>query len=396
MFTTDYLIIGGGIIGLSIAKALKEQNRNVSVRVIEKEPHVGMHSSGQNSGVLHAGFYYSADSLKARFTRDGNRAMHSFCQEYKLAINRCGKVVVAQDESEIAGLEELKRRADANKVELEWLSQEELNQRFPEAKTVHKALFSPTTSTVDPEAVIKQLALHVRELGVEIVTNCAYEERVGKDAILTSRGIYFFGTLINAAGLYADKIAHDFKVGENYTIIPFKGIYLKDSLNFMNLTTNIYPVPNLKNPFLGVHYTLTVDKSAKIGPTAIPAFWRENYKGFNGFNPKEFGQIAWYEAKLFATNAFGFRNLALEEIQKYKMSHFLKLATALTKGCNHKGFKEWSKPGIRAQLLNKKTLELVQDFVVERKDNSVHILNAVSPAFTCAFEFTKWVVKTYL
>jgi len=392
----DYLIIGGGIIGLSIAKALKERNPAVSVRLIEKEAQVGMHSSGRNSGVLHAGFYYSADSLKARFTRDGNRQMHAFCEEKGLEINRCGKVIVAQNESEIEGLEELKRRGDANKVALEWMSEDELAHRFPEAKTTQKALFSPNTSSVDPKAVVQALALHVKGLGVEIVRDCAYEARASKDAVLTSKGVYFFNTLINAAGLYADKIGRDFGASKNYTIIPFKGIYLKDRFNRMGLSTNIYPVPNLANPFLGVHYTLTADGKAKIGPTAIPAFWRENYKGFSRFSPKEIGQIVWYEAKLFATNAFGFRSLAYDEVRKYQKSHFLALATALTKGCEHSGFDEWSKPGIRAQLLNTDTLELVQDFVVEREENSVHVLNAVSPAFTCAFPFAKWVVDTYM
>jgi L-2-hydroxyglutarate oxidase LhgO len=396
VLATDYLIVGGGIIGLSIAKALKERNMGVSVRLIEKEPHVGAHSSGRNSGVLHAGFYYSADSLKAKFTRDGNAQMHAFCKEKSLKINRCGKVIVAQNESQIAGLEELKRRGDANGVELEWMSEDELALKFPEAKTTQKALFSPNTSSVDPKAVVEALALHVKELGVEIITDCAYEAKAGKDAVLTSKGIYFFDTLINAAGLYADKIGRDYGASKNYTIIPFKGIYLKDSQNKMGLTTNIYPVPNLANPFLGVHYTLTADGAAKIGPTAIPAFWRENYKGFSGFCLQELGQIAWYEAKLFATNAFGFRSLAYDEVRKYQKSYFLGLATALTRGCDHGGFREWSKPGIRAQLLNTNTLELVQDFVVERKENSVHVLNAVSPAFTCAFPFAKWVVETYI
>lgn len=396
MLATDYLIIGGGIIGLSIAKALKERNLGASIRLIEKESQVGAHSSGRNSGVLHAGFYYSADSLKARFTRDGNRQMHDFCEEKGLEINRCGKVIVAQNESELAGLEELKRRGDANGVELEWMSEDELAQRFPEAKTTKKALYSPNTSSVNPEDVVRELALHVKSLGVEIVTDCAYESRVSEDAVLTSKGVYFFKTLINAAGLYADKIGRDFGASKKYTIIPFKGIYLKDSQNKMGLTTNIYPVPNLANPFLGVHYTLTADGAAKIGPTAIPAFWRENYKGFSRFCPKELGQIAWYEAKLFVTNAFGFRALAYEEVRKYQKSHFLGLAKALTNERNHSGFDAWSKPGIRAQLLNTDTLELVQDFVVESKENSVHILNAVSPAFTCAFPFANWVVETYM
>jgi len=202
MRVLDYLIIGGGIIGLGLAKALKTRYPDASVVLIEKERAVGMHSSGRNSGVLHAGFYYTANSLKARFTREGNAAMHVFCEANGLAINRCGKVVVAQNAEELEGLKELKRRGDANGVALEWMSEEELWARFPEAKTFQKALFSPTTSTVNPKEVVKALALHVKALGVEIRTQCAYEARLGNDAILTSQGPLFFKTLINAAGLY--------------------------------------------------------------------------------------------------------------------------------------------------------------------------------------------------
>ena len=396
MRVLDYLIIGGGIIGLGLAKALKTRYPDASVVLIEKERAVGMHSSGRNSGVLHAGFYYTANSLKARFTREGNAAMHVFCEANGLKINRCGKVVVAQNAEELAGLKELKRRGDANGVALEWMSEEELWARFPEAKTFQKALFSPTTSTVNPKAVVEALALHVKALGVEIRTQCAYEARLGNDAVLTSQGPLFFKTLINAAGLYADTIAQEFGAGKAYVIIPFKGIYLKDAHNRMGLSTNIYPVPNLANPFLGVHYTLTAEGAAKIGPTAIPALWRENYQGIENFSLHELGQIAWYEAKLFATNAFGFRALAVEEVRKYQKSYFLGLATALTHERDHNGFDAWSEPGIRAQLLNTDTLELVQDFVVERQGNTVHVLNAVSPAFTCAFSFTEWVIEEYM
>ncbi len=202
--------------------------------------------------------------------------------------------------------------------------------------------------------------------------------------------------MINCAGLYADKIANNFGFSKNYVIIPFKGVYLKDSNNIAQLKTNIYPVPNLANPFLGVHFTLTVDNKAKIGPTAIPAFWRENYKGFSNFNIKEFFQILYYESKLFLTNSFGFRKLAFSEVQKYSFKYLKSLAEDLTQNMNNIGFDQWSTPGIRAQLLDKRNLELVQDFVVEGDDNSTHVLNAVSPAFTCSIPFSNWVVENYV
>ncbi len=202
--------------------------------------------------------------------------------------------------------------------------------------------------------------------------------------------------IINAAGLYADTIAKQYDFSSKYTIIPFKGLYLKYIKNDAPIRTNIYPVPNLKNPFLGVHYTVTVNNTIKIGPTSVPAFWRENYNFYSRFRFSELAQILRWEAILFLTNAFGFRNLAFEEMSKYNRKHFVKLATRLVQTIDKTGFKEWSTPGIRAQLLNKKTKELVQDFVVEGDKQSIHILNAVSPAFTSSFPFARWVVDQYV
>ncbi len=392
----DYLVIGGGIIGLNIAINLKQRDSTCRVVLIDKEPALAMHSSGRNSGVLHAGFYYSADSLKAKFTKDGNRALRDFCKTRGLHVNRCAKVVVATNEEELKGLEELKKRGDKNGVELSWIDENELNRRYPNIKTYKKALFSPTTSTVNPKELTLEFGKVAKELGVTILTNTAYKKRISATEVLTSQGALRCKKVINCAGLYADKIAKEYGFAKNYVIIPFKGIYLKDKNNLSKLQTNVYPVPNLANPFLGVHYTLTQENEAKIGPTAIPAFWRENYKGFSNFKLDEMRQILFYEAKLFWTNAFGFRDLASTEVRKYIKSHLINLAKVLTKGMNYKGYTSWSTPGIRAQLLETKTLELVQDFVVQGDKNSVHILNAVSPAFTSSIPFTNWVVENYI
>ncbi len=391
----DVVVIGGGIIGLNIAKILKERYKELKIVLIEKEKEVGMHSSGRNSGVLHAGFYYTSDSLKAKFTKEGNKKLKEFCKEHSLRINECQKVVVAQNEKELEGLKELKRRGDKNKVLLEWIDEETLSKEFSEVRTYKKALLSPTTATVDPKEVVYKFQEVAKNLGVNILLNTKYLYRIGTNTILTNQGAIKYGILINAAGLYADKIAKDFDAAENYVIIPFKGIYLKDSKNSVALTTNIYPVPNLKNPFLGVHFTLTVDNEAKIGPTAIPAFWRENYRGFKNFKLDEFLEILYYETKLFLTDSFGFRELAFEEMKKYKKNYLLSLAKRLIKREDLSSFDKWSLPGIRAQLLDKRNLNLVQDFVVEKKNNTIHILNAVSPAFTSSIPFCEWIVEEY-
>jgi L-2-hydroxyglutarate oxidase LhgO len=392
----DYLVIGGGIIGLNIALQIQEKKPTCKIVLIEKEREVAMHSSGRNSGVLHAGFYYSADSLKAKFTRDGNKAMHEFCKQRNLAINECAKVVIATNEDELKGLEELKRRGDTNGVELLWMSEEEVEQKYPNLKTYQKALFSPSTATIDPKEVTREFAKLAVEKGITILTNTKYLQKIDDFKISTTQGDITCKKLINCGGLYADKIAKEYGFAQNYIIIPFKGIYLKDKKNLGTLQTNVYPVPNLTNPFLGVHYTLTINNEAKIGPTAIPAFWRENYKGFRNFKFNEFFQIFYYETKLFFTNAFGFRNLALSEVKKYFKPHLLSLAKILSKDMKLQGYKEWSTPGIRAQLLDTNTLELVQDFVVQGDEKSIHVLNAVSPAFTSSIPFAKWVVETYV
>jgi len=228
-------------------------------------------------------------------------------------------------------------------------------------------------------------------LGVDFHFHAKYEGR-DKEGIRTSQGPVRAGYVINAAGLYADRIARDYGFGTRYTIIPFKGVYVKYTKNKTDIRTNIYPVPNLANPFLGVHFTKTADGSVKIGPTAIPAFWREQYRGFSRFKLGEFMRILYYEAKLFVTDSFHFRRLAFQEMRKYVKSHFVRLSMKLADNLDPQGFGPFMRPGIRAQLLDVKTLELVQDFVIEGDERSMHVLNAVSPAFTCSIPFASYVV----
>ena len=393
----DYIIIGAGIIGLSIAKTLIEKNSLSKILILEKEDDVGLHSSGRNSGVLHAGFYYTSNSLKAKFTRDGNLEMKKFCQDNELSINHCKKVVVAKDESELEGLNELYKRGIANGVEVKLLDEDTLSKLYPNVKTYKKALYSPTTATVNPLEIVQYLRKYLEKQNVKFRFNEGYSKNLNNNEILTRKENKFKAKkIINCAGLYADKVAQDFHYAKNYTIIPFKGIYLTYTKEDKPIDINIYPIPNLKNPFLGVHYTITVDNTIKIGPTAIPAFWRENYNGIDNFKLNEFLEIIKYEIKLFTYNSFEFRSLAMEEIKKYFKSYFISLVKNMVNNIDKTGFNKWSKAGIRAQLLDINTLELVQDFVVEGDDKTIHILNAVSPAFTGSFPFSRWVVKHYI
>lgn len=393
---SDFIIIGAGIIGLAVARHLQKKYPARAITIIEKEPDIAYHSSGRNSGVLHAGFYYTADSLKAKFSKDGNKEMTDYCLKNNLKINRCKKVVVAKNEGEIESLFELEKRGNANGVNVKIIDAKELAGLDPNVKTHSYALYSPTTSTIDPIEVCSSIKKELLAGGVTMHFGCKYLRREGPNAITTTAGVHESGVIINAAGLYADTIARDFGFAKNFIIIPFKGIYLKYTGRENPVTTNVYPVPNLKNPFLGVHYTVTVDGTVKIGPTAIPALWRENYAAFENFRLNEFLQVMSHEAKLFMLNSFGFRSLAFEEIKKYYKKYFIGLATDMVHSADSRSFNEWSRPGIRAQLLDTRTNKLVQDFIIEGDASSVHILNAVSPAFTSSFPFSRWIVDNHV
>ncbi|MCD6048129.1 MAG: dependent oxidoreductase [Gammaproteobacteria bacterium] len=392
---TDFLIIGAGIVGLAIAKYLREKYPAKTIAVLEKESTLAYHASGRNSGVLHAGFYYSAGSLKSKFTLEGNRAWKNFCREKQLPLNENGKVVVAKNDQELQGLHTLYERGRENGIPLQLVSTQELAEIEPNAKTHELALYSPETATVSPQAIVQALAKELEDQQIEIFLGEAFQS-VKDGLVQSSKRLWQAGKVINAAGLYADKIAKQYGFGQDFIIMPFKGLYLKYEGQTPPLKVNVYPVPDLAFPFLGVHFTVTVDGQVKIGPTAIPAFWRENYQGLSRFNGQECFEILKKQGQLFWQNAFGFRRHALEELKKNYRPYFVSQAAQLVNQLDTKGFKHWSAPGIRAQLFNIKTQQLVQDFVVEGDTHSVHVLNAVSPAFTCALPFAQWVVEQNL
>ena len=386
MSTCDVLVLGGGVIGISIAREIRRRRGDARVVLLEKEPALAQHASGRNSGVLHAGFYYSADSLKAKMTRAGNQALTAYCAQKNLPLNRCGKLVVAQDEGELATLDELLRRGQANGVPLEAISEEDARRIEPRVRTLGRALFSPSTSSVDPTQVLTALADDARAEGIELRLGVAYLGRSNGD-VRTSAGPISAGYVVNAAGLQADRIARDFGFAQHHRILPFKGLYLYSDEPPGAVRTNIYPVPNLRNPFLGVHFTVTADGHAKIGPTAIPAFWREQYAGWDNFRLDELGEILLRQAGLLFFSGFDFPSLALEELRKYSRRYLVSLATRMMSGVELRDYRRWGRPGIRAQLLDLRTRKLEMDFHFEHDARSLHVLNAVSPGFTCAMPF---------
>jgi len=387
----DFLIIGSGVIGVAIALSLSNKYPHASIIVLEKEAAPGAHASGRNSGVLHAGFYYSNDSLKARFTRDGNQELNAFCKSRNLSLNECGKLVVAKNEVEDQALDTLFERGQQNGVTLEILSEKEAKEIEPRVKTWKRALYSPTTAVVDPLEVLNALVQQASEQGVRFEYGVRYLS-FDDDIVSATSGRFAAGYVVNTAGLYADKVAQDFGFGQGYYLLPFKGIYLYGNTESGSFKTNIYPVPDPRHPFLGVHFTLTVAGGVKIGPTAIPAFWPEQYGWLSGFRLEEFLQTTGRHLKLMVTGDPLFRELANEEIKKHSRHYLVSQASKLSERVNTGNFKQWGRPGIRAQLFNKKTQRLETDFVIEGNEKSMHILNAVSPAFTCSLPFSRYVV----
>ncbi len=389
--TVDYLIIGGGIIGVNMALHFKQRNPAATICVVDKEPQLGLHGSGRNSGVLHAGFYYTANSLKARFTRDGNAAMKDYIRERGLPLNECGKLVVAKDESELTTLDELLKRGQANGVELHKITEREAKEIEPRVKTCQYALWSPNTATADPKPVMEAFRRNAADIGIEFAFGEPFVKCEG-NRVWTASLEFDAGYVVNAAGLYADTIAHRFGFGRDYAILPFKGLYLKSDEPAGTFKTNIYPVPNLKNPFLGVHVTVTADGHHKIGPTAIPAFWREQYKGSENFHFGELVQAMGLGAQLMIKADFDFRRLAAEELRKYSRAHLVELSQSLATGLELPRLNHWGPAGIRAQLLNLKNKSLEMDFVFEGDGRSFHVLNSVSPGWTCSIPFTAFMV----
>lgn len=390
MTSSDFLVIGGGVVGLSIARELKREFSDAAVTLIEKEPALGLHASGRNSGVLHAGFYYTPDSLKARFTKLGNRMLTDYCEARGIGLNKCGKLVVARDERDHAGLDVLFTRGRQNGIDVREVDEAEARSIEPRAKTYGRALYSPTTSSVNPRDVIDAMHRDAVNEGVQVELGVRFIARAA-GGVLTSAGMRPAGYVVNAAGLYADRVGRAFGFSRHYRVLPFKGLYLYSDETRDPVRVHIYPVPDLRNPFLGVHFTVAFDGAVKIGPTAIPAFWRENYRALDNFRPTEFLDIVARQLRLLWSADFDFRRLAFKEMRKHARSVMTAEARHLAHGVEARHYRRWGKPGLRAQLIDIRTHRLEMDFVVEGDERSFHVLNAVSPAFTCSMPFAQHV-----
>ena len=388
----DYLVIGAGVVGLSISRELKMRFPTASVAVLEKESEVGTHASGRNSGVLHAGFYYSPDSLKAKLTVDGNRELRAFCAEMGVEVVSCGKVVVAQSPDQIETLKTLHSRGLQNGATVELVSDQELQRIEPLAETHEIALWSPNTGVASPAKVIEALLSSNQSLGVQILTDSKVKHLESNSVQLTDGRRISFGHVVNASGLYSDRIAHMQGFGEKYTMLPFIGLYHYAPSLKGSLKAHIYPTPDPRNPFLGVHYTRTADGSVKVGPTAIPILSREQYSAFENLKTRDALEILLSYPKFALSGHHDVWSLVKTELPKLSRQHLLTQAEKLTSKIDISAFTVSGKPGIRAQLFDKRAGKLEMDFVVEGDASSTHVLNAVSPGWTTCISFAKYVV----
>ena len=391
----DHIIIGAGIIGISLGLALLERNPNRKVLIIDKENKPGVHASGRNSGVLHAGFYYSPDSLKAKFCRLGNLELRKFCKENNLRILETGKVVVCQDKQDVLRLEELYRRGVENGVDIELLSFQELNRIEPAAQTIDKFIWSPTTAVGSPKEVIEKLSEKFVKSGGKFLFNQKVKliKKNNEVLIQTKSANYFAKAIINSAGAYAAELAKQVNVGREYVCMPFLGAYKKSNLLSQNPKRLVYPVPNPVNPFLGVHTTITLNNELKIGPTAFPVIGKEQYKAIDGFSFKDLAEFLSSSRALLRSNSVNLLGLAQEEVLKLFTKPLLKRTQKLSDSLQIN--KNWVKhpSGIRAQIINTKTKTIEMDYIVESDKNVVHVLNAVSPGWTSSLPFARWVVE---
>ena len=396
----DFLVIGAGIVGLSIARELKQRHPDLTITILEKESQFGRHSSGRNSGVLHSGIYYPPESLKARVCVNGAKEMAEFCEQYKLPLRRCGKVLIATRVEDGDQLALLAQRAKGNGILVEKLDERALRNVEPEARSATGiALLIRSTAVGSPKAVLQALQTEIEQLGIEIVCNAKIlSVNVGQRELTLENGTRIsYGHAINAAGLHADTIAHQFDSGHRYTLLPFKGLYWKLDPNAgFDIRHLIYPVPDLRVPFLGVHTTTTTDGITYIGPTAVPAFGRENYRGLEDVDASELIRISSLLVKQFVAGRDGFRRLAWQEGRRYFKPWFTKAAQAVLPRLKSEHLLPTDKVGIRAQMLDKDTGRLVTDFLVERGPHSTHILNAISPAWTSAFPFARYVCDNFI
>lgn len=384
----DAVVVGGGCVGVSTARHLAE--RGVDVAVAEKEYGIAEHQSGRNSGVLHPGFNYEPGTLKARFAVEGTRRMKEYCAECGVPVDECGVLVVALDKEEEERLDVLKQQADENGAEARIVGRDFIEDQEPHASDeAQAALYAPEAASVDSRKYVHALAGDAEREGAEFYMGHEVRDVSsdgGVHTVRTTKGEIDADYVVNAAGLYADRLARLLGEPTEHRVVPFRGEYYELKPEVTDLCrTMIYPTPDPELPFLGVHYTRRTDGKVIVGPNAVLAFGREAYRNTQ-FSLRELAGTLSYGGfwRLIASRKM--MGVAWDELNKsYRKSRFVSASQRLVPEARAEDFVK-SYAGVRAQLVSPDG-ELVKQPLVEHGEGSTHVLNAVSPGLTCSLPF---------
>ena len=388
----DFAIIGGGIVGLATALALSQRDRNAQIVVLEKESSCAYHQTGHNSGVIHSGIYYKPGSYKAKLTRKGNTSLVKFCQEHNLDYEICGKLIIACEEKELPLLENLYQRGLENGLNVTKIRPEEVKEIEPYVSCL-AAIKVPTSGIVDYKQVANKYADLIVSQGGEISLNTKVEKintTISSKVLLTNQGEIEAKYIINCAGLYSDRLAKLGGFNTEAKIIPFRGEYyeLKPEKRYL-VKHLIYPVPNPDFPFLGVHFTRMIDGSIHAGPNAVLSFKREGYRKTD-FDLAEFLEIITYPGLWKLASKYAAEGME-EIIRSFSKAAFVRSLQRLIPEVQADDLLP-SAAGVRAQAL-KSNGQLVDDFLIVKDENAMHICNAPSPAATASLEIGKAIVE---
>jgi len=387
----DFAIIGGGIVGLSTGMALSDRHPQARILVLEKENQWAFHQTGNNSGVIHSGIYYKPGSLKAKFCGDGNRSMVEFCHKYGIEHDICGKIIVATELQELPRLESIYQRGQENGIPVYRISPEEVKEVEPHVKCVGGIRVLSTGIVNYRQVCLKYAELITKRGGdLRLNTKVLQIRQDGVNQILeTNQGDFLARSIINCAGLHSDRIAKLNQVHPEAQIVPFRGEYYELKPEKRHLVKQlIYPVPNPNFPFLGVHFTRMIDGSVHAGPNAVLSLKREGYKKTD-FDLRDFVEIFTYPGfwKLAAKHA----DEGIQEIiRSWSKAAFVRSLQRLIPEVQAEDLIP-THAGVRAQALMKNGA-LVDDFLIIRGNNSIHVCNAPSPAATSSLEIGKAIV----
>jgi L-2-hydroxyglutarate oxidase LhgO len=393
--TADLAVVGAGILGLAVAREALRRYPGISVAVLEKEGSVASHQTGHNSGVVHAGVYYAPGSLKAKLCVDGSSALYAYCDEHGIPYDRCGKVVVAADESEIPRLDELFARSTQNGVpEVRLLDEDELHEVEPAVRGV-RALHSPTTGVVDFRHVARTMAQEIVDGGAAIHTACPVQEiRPTNGATIrldTPDAFLVAHAVITCGGVYSDRLARMTGGAAYPRIVPFRGRYYALVPEASTLVHGlVYPVPDPAFPFLGVHFTKQISGQMWAGPNAVLALAREGYRARQIALRDVWDTVSYRGFRTFARRHWrtGFEELRGDLSQRAFVSALQRLVPAVR--AEHLAE---THSGIRAQALDRDGT-LVDDFRFDYAENVVHVRNAPSPGATSSLAIAAHIVET--